>query len=252
MSLADWDLPWPALKVPPYRACSLGDWRMWQAEQIEQFGYFQDWRGRGSMFVLSRGDISWMSSARDEIDSQAPHVAAAYGHTVIMGAGMGIALYNLLDSPRVDRVTLVERDPSVLELLEAAAGLSRWPGVEKLRVELVDALAYSPHQAVDSLYADIWAMPGEPQTIREMQSIQQHVRAAQVGWWGQEIHYLQWLAAGAEPSLASYQAWAQELGLPLIEQNNPAYSAAVARVAGSYCYRSFLQDPVRNLALASA
>jgi hypothetical protein len=35
-----------------------------------------------------------MSNAR-MMDSQAPHVAAALGHTVLMGAGIGIALFNL-------------------------------------------------------------------------------------------------------------------------------------------------------------
>jgi hypothetical protein len=249
MSLAGWNLPWPELMLPPYCACELGDWRLKNVPQIEQFGYFQDWQGRADMFVLFNGETSWMSSARDEIDSQAPHVAAAHGHALLLGAGMGIALFNMLASPRVERLTLVERDPLVLELLEKSSRFSLWPGYDKLHIEIMDALDYRPVGPVDSLYADIWATPGEPQTIREMQDIQEQVQARVVSWWGQEIHYLEWLKPQGLPSRESYQAWARELDLPLIEQDSPAYIASVRQAARSYCYRSFLQDSARNPAL---
>lgn len=252
MSLAGWNLPWPELKIPAYHACSLGDWCLKKVPQIHQYGYFQDWQGQADIFALFKGEVSWMSSARDEIDSQAPHVAAARGHVLVLGAGMGIALFNLLASSRVAHLTLVERDPQVLELLEFSCRLSRWRGIKKLRIEIVDALDYRPAEPVDSLYADIWATPGEPQIVSEMQAIQQRVRATSLGWWGQEIQYLEWLKPHGIPSLAGYQAWAQELDLPLIEQDNSAYIAAVSQVARSYCYRTYRQNPTRSAALVLA
>jgi hypothetical protein len=157
---------------------------------------------------------------------------------------MGIALYNLLSKPDVTRVTLVERDPVVVDLLRAATNLDRWDGIEKLRVEIADALDFVPDAPVDHLYADIWAAPGEPRSIPDMQQMQANVRAAQVCWWGQELLFLNWLA-GEVPTLENYRAWANELGLPLIELNNPAYPAAVGQVAQSYCYRMFQNDPAR-------
>jgi hypothetical protein len=74
-------------------------WSLKKEKMVAQFGYFQDWEGRGDIDVLNYGERTWMSSARDEVDSQTPHVAAAFGHTVLMGAGMGIALFNLLSKP---------------------------------------------------------------------------------------------------------------------------------------------------------
>jgi len=244
---SDWKLPWPVLRIPEYREMTLGDWRLKKLPLIPQRGYFQDWQGEGEMFVLQESGASWMSTAWDEVDSQAPHVAAGRGHVVVMGAGMGVALFNFLARTEVRRVTLVEREELVLDLLEQAAGMSAWPGIEKLSVARMEALAYSPDGPVDHLYVDIWPAVGEPQAVGEVQAIQKRVKASSAGWWGQEIFFLEWLKRrGQVPSLESYAAWAAELGLPLIERGNPAYIAGVEQVAKSYFYRSFLADPRRS------
>ena len=241
---AAWNFPWPGLRVPIYRPASLGNWSLKKVKQVAQFGYFQDWQGQGDIDALFYVEQTWMSNARDEVDSQTPHVATAFGHTVLMGAGMGIALFNLLSKPDVTRVTLIERDPVVIELLRQSTDFEAWPGIEKLHIEITDALAYIPDLPVDHLYADIWATPGEMQSIPNMQRIQANVRASRVGWWGQELLFLDWLA-GKTPTLENYSAWADELGLPLIEQDNPAYPVAVEQVSKSYCYRMFQNDASR-------
>jgi hypothetical protein len=237
MRFADWSLPWPVLRLPEYRPVTMGHWALKKVPQITQFGYFQDWQGLEEMDALFYDEVTWMSTARDEIDSQAPYVATAFGHVVVMGAGMGVVIYNLLPMPQVERVTLVERDPQVIELLRQSTGFEQWPGAEKLQIELVDALEYRPTQPVDHLYVDIWATAGEAQVVAEMQRIQSQVQARQLGWWGQELHFLDWLN-GSEPGLSVYQSWAAEIGLPLIEQNNVAYIEAVKQVTKSYFYRS--------------
>jgi hypothetical protein len=100
---------------------------------------------------------------------------------------------------------------------------------------------------VDHLYVDIWPTIGEPQSEGQTQAIQRRVKASSVGWWGQEIFYLEWLARrGQTPSTASYAAWAEELGLPLIERGSPAYIAAMEQVARSNFYRRFLADTRRS------
>lgn len=238
------NFPWPGLCVPTYRPAALGNWSLKKVKQVAQFGYFQDWQGQGDIDALFYAEETWMSNARDEVDSQAPHVAAAFGHTILMGAGMGIALFNLLSKPDVTRVTLVERDPLVIELLHQSAGFETWAGIEKLRIVITDALDYLSDLTVDHLYADIWATPGEPRSIPDLQKIQANVHAKQVGWWGQELLFLDWLE-GETPTVENYCAWADELGLPLIERDNPAYPAAVEQVSKSYCYRMFQNDPAR-------
>ena len=237
--------PWPGLCIPAYQPLSVGMWSLKKVQNIAQFGYFAEWQGHGDIDALNFDQTSWMTSARDEIDSQAPHIATAHGHVAVMGAGMGIAVYNLLMKKDVSRVTLVERDPLVVDLLRAASGLDLWRGAEKLRVEICDALDYVPDSPVDHLYADIWATPGEPRSIPDMQRMQANQNPRQCGWWGQELNFLDWLN-GAEPTMDMYQMFAGETGLPLIEQANPSYIEAVKQVAKSYCYRMFAQDPSRS------
>jgi len=245
------NFPWPGLRVPIYRPASLGNWSLKKVKQVAQFGYFQDWQGQGDIDVLYYAEQTWMSNARDEVDSQTPHVATAFGHTVLMGAGMGIALFNLLSKPDVTRVTLIERDPVVIELLRQSTDFESWTGIEKLRIEIADALAYIPNQPVDHLYADIWATPGDLQSIPDMQRIQANVRASRVGWWGQELLFLDWLNEET-PTLENYRDWANELNLPLIEQDNPAYPVAIEQVSRSYCYRMFQNDPTRTKSMQPA
>jgi len=102
-----WNLPWPVLQIPEYREMTRESWTLKRLGTTPQFGYFQDWQGAGERVVLTEGERVWMSTDWSEVDSQAPHVAAGRGHIVVMGAGMGIALFNLLLKPEVRRVTLV-------------------------------------------------------------------------------------------------------------------------------------------------
>lgn len=241
MTDSQWDLPWPDLKIPAYRSMSLGPWSLQKHKRFPQMGYFRDWQeGQGDVYVLLRNGESWMSTALDEIDSNAPHVAAAKGQVVVMGAGMGLVLYNILSKPEVTRLTVVERDPLVIDLLRQMTDIDQWPGIEKLEIGIVDAFDYRPSYWVDYLYVDIWPKPGDPQALAHTQQIQRQVHAKTVSWWTQEIELLNWLEKrgyGSSPSLAQYGEWAAEIGLPLIEQDSLPYMACIPRVARSYYYR---------------
>ena len=237
-------LPWPELKIPTYHPLSLESWSLRKYPGLPQLGYFTNRQGTGEVFALLRDQESWMSTAWDEIESQAPHVAAAQGHVVIMGAGMGVVLYNILQKTDVERVTLVERDPVVLDLLRQVTDLDSWPGIEKLTSEIVDAFDYRPRRPVDFLYVDIWALPGDVEALPHTRQIQQQVQAASVGWWTQEIEFLFWLESnqyGICPTIELYCQWAKEIGLPLIEQHSASYPACIEQVAQSYCYRMVCQ-----------
>jgi hypothetical protein len=238
------ELPWPELKIPTYRPAALETWALQKCEHIMQMGYFQDWRGQSDIYALLHNGESWMSTALDELESQAPHVSAAKGHVVIMGAGMGVALYNILAKPDVTHVTVVEHDLRVIHLLRQATDIDSWVGIEKLGIEIVDAFDYLPVHPVDHLYVDIWARPGDPQALAHTQQIQKHLNAKTVGWWTQEIEFLDWLerkGCGVVPTMDLFRQWVGEIGLPLIEQNNPAYLACIAQVARSYCYQMVSQ-----------
>ena len=239
-----WQLPWSELEIPAYRLAQSGLWSLKKFENIFQQGYFQDWQGSGPIYALLQNGQSWMSTARDELDSQAPHVAAAQGKVVVMGAGMGVILYNILVKPEVTHVTLVERDAQVVKVLKQITNFNEWIGIEKLTITIVDAFDFQPAAPVDFLYVDIWANPGARGALTDMQKIQQKVQAKTVGWWTQEAFFLAWLEQkgyGEFPTLEQYKEWAEETKLPLIEQNSPEYIACIPQVARSYCYKVIRQ-----------
>ena len=172
---ARWDLPWPRLRIPTYREMALGAWSIRRMAPVSQWRYFHTELMIASQYTLLSGDESWMSTAPIEIEGQVQHVAAAHGHVVVMGAGLGVVLYNLLRKRQVKHVTLVEYDPDVIYLLRQAAGLDHWNGIQKLSCEIGDAFEYHSPIPVDTLYVDIWAKPADPQALADTQRIQRNV-----------------------------------------------------------------------------
>jgi len=240
-----WDLPWSRLQIPMFKEMNLGAWSIRWMEPVPQWRYFHDELIRAGQYTLSTPEESWMSTAPVEIEGQAQHVASAHGHVVVMGAGRGVALYNILAKPQVARVTLVERDPRVIDLLRASADFDHWANMEKLKIEIVDAFEFHPSSGVDHLYVDIWAKAADARALADTQRIQREVRATTVGWWTQEFFFLDWLRQkffDGAPTLEHYKSWAQEIDLPMIGQDEGAYMDCMARLAQGAFYRDVLRQ----------
>jgi hypothetical protein len=246
---ASWDLPWAPLQSPIYKEMTLGAWAIRWMAPVPQWRYFHTELITAGQYTLLAGDESWMSTAPIESEGQVQHVAAAYGHVVVMGAGLGVVLYNLLRKRQVTHVTLVERDPNVITLLRQAADLEHWDGIGKLATEIGDAFEFQSPTRVDCLYVDIWAKPADPQALADTQRIQRNVQAHTVGWWTQEVFFLRWLeqhGADQAPTLTQYQAWAREIDLPLIEQDNRDYMRCIAQLAASGWYQELRRAEATN------
>jgi hypothetical protein len=249
--LAQWRLPWPRPAVPRYRVAEVGTWRLDRLERVPQTGYFQDVLGDGEHWLLCSADEAWMSVSQVEVESHAPHLALAHGHVVLMGAGLGLALWNVLQSPAVTSVTMVEREPDVIELLRRAADLDAWPGRDRLEVVLTDAMTYRPAAGADYLYVDIWPMTGDRRAPGDVRRIQANVGAKLVSWWSQEIDLLRWLAARGRPlvvALEDVAEWAAARDLPLGPARSVDYVAWVNALARGrfferYCRHREHWDP---------
>ena len=181
-------------------------------------GYFQTGPTGGlrnyTMLVRDADDksITVMSTLPMEVESNAPHAAAAKGSVVIMGAGMGLTLFNILKMQGTSKVVVVERDPLVIQLLHKSAEIENWEGFEKLAFVNSDALQFVPQEQVDYLYVDIWDGLGNQEALSQMQKIQSNIKADLVSWWGQEIQFLRWMLGKDHrlpPTLNQYSQWAE-------------------------------------------
>ena len=161
-------LPWPELEVPEYsEASNGGGWKLEKKTPPMIRGYFNGLQiPKNDNWVLTKDNTFWMSLTPMETESQAPHAAAATGHTVIMGFGMGMLAYNVPKKPEVTKVTVIEIDPEVYVVQrgpmnqDPSAPSSRphfqvLRAVKNGRIVVVDEQAYSRPgpRAVDAVEA---------------------------------------------------------------------------------------------------
>jgi hypothetical protein len=143
--------------------------------------------------VLFQGAKVWMSETPMELESQGYQAHLASGHVVVMGLGLGVLAFNLLQNRDVNRIEVYERDPAVIALLDAAVPWSKSEIALKLTIRLEDAFSYSSNgDQPDVLFVDIWDAIGKENAEKYTRRIQELVKAKKVAWWGQELAFSSW------------------------------------------------------------
>jgi len=235
LSWPHYKLPWADPLVPDYRRVSTGRWKCEPTPAGSKImGYFRphNYAPSGWMFTqkVDNNWLKWMSLTPMELESHMPHIAAARGTVVVAGLGMGFYLYNIIRSPKVTRVIVLEKDKAVVNLWKHAINPVQWEGFRKVELVIGDALTYKPGFPVDFLYADIWPYLGAYEALGITQKLQANIQAKEVGFWGQEFDLLSWVMrqkrsgpADKHFTLTNYNTFCEEVGLPLVERQRPRY-----------------------------
>jgi hypothetical protein len=97
-----------------------------------------------------------MSDTYMELESNWPAVCRANGHVLVAGLGLGVILVPMLASPRVEHVTVVEREPDVIALVAPAFATHTARG--RLEIVEADIFTWRPPRGAryDTIYFDIW------------------------------------------------------------------------------------------------
>lgn len=233
------------LYMPTYRDGVAGRWKLMHGDFTLVRGYHSGLWGTWGLPVLLRnanGDgktwETWMSLSPYEIETQELGCRYACGHTVVMGLGMGWIAANIALNPAVRSVTVIERDPEVIDLFTQAQAFAGLPAeaIAKLRIIEADALLWQPDSPVDFLYADIWRHLTEPRALDEVRLMQANVHAGAIYFWGQElaIHRL----SDSDPETMPAAAWREavyctvrdNVALPLLLPEDFDYPALIAHV----------------------
>lgn len=227
-----------ALWLPRYRSGWHGDWSLRVSLSSAMRGYWGDTCAVNGTTVLTGpatgGETVWMSIVPMEIESQEIGIAAARGHTVVLGLGMGWAAANIALNPAVTRVTVVEHDPSVIALIADLGIFAQLPEPARGKITLVqaDAFDWRPDGPVDSLQADIWAKIVEPQKWDDVRRLHANIGADMLYFWGQEMEL--WRLAGSPSdrfTRADLDAVVASAGLPLVMSGAPDLADRIARGA---------------------
>jgi hypothetical protein len=227
-----WTLPWPEIRIPPYRIGRAGAWELKRQVQPVLRGYFRGLQACNANYLLVRDERVWMSLSPVEIESLAPHVPHMRGHVVIAGLGMGLALYNALLRRAVRQITVLECDSEVITLF--AAITDAWPELSRFSIQRVDAREWRSHAPVDFLYADIWDKVGVPQAAADTRTMCVNLRPKSAGYWGMEADFVSFLARNRwkPPVMQSqFRIWARTLGVPIAAYNNRAWLSRIPDVA---------------------
>lgn len=230
----DGELHREALFIPRYRPAVSGEWELRVAAFGHSPGY---WSGpvavEGLAALIRRGE-SWMSLTPLEIESQEIGIRAATGHVLIFGLGMGWAAAACAARPAVEVVTVVERDPDVIELHRELGIFSQLPSDARTKVRVVegDAFAYRPDRAVDLMMPDIWLPIVSDGRVDEVRRMQANVAAAAIYFWGQELEIARHaVAAGRSLDHDGIAATVREFGFPLAGTAGPDYPRKVEAAA---------------------
>jgi len=217
--------------LPEYRCGTYGAWTLKHkpGDSLER-GYFTGTDTEPPGYYLVRNGDIWMSTSRLERESHAVHLKHARGNVVVCGIGMGMYLYNIAAHPLVEQIIAVDIDAEIIDLVQQATDFQTWPGKSKIRFVNKDAMQLTAGdigmEQVDYLYVDIWPELGNPRAVAQTQAIQAVVNARTVGWWGQEIDFIDWLfhhwPKQQQPALADFVDFTESIGLP-IEEHTAAY-----------------------------
>jgi hypothetical protein len=228
---------------PRYRALRGASWSLERVPMLAARGYWgQVYPLRGAVILKgpsARGSASWMSMLPSEIESQEIGLSGAYGHTAVLGLGMGWLAANVALRPEVERVSVVERDPEIIQLAEASGVFEELPehARQKLSVIRADALDWVPSTPVDSLQADIWLSLSEDGKLSAVRRMQDNVGAQRIYFWGQELEIWRHACrrAGGAPEALDWETLrdivAGDLQLPLLLPAGPDYPEKIAAAA---------------------
>ncbi len=113
--------------------------------------------------ALIEKDRTYMSLIPHEMETMREPIEKAHGNVATYGLGMGYFAYMVSNKENVTSVTVLERDPTVIDIFTSFF-LPLFPHPEKIRIVQDDALTYIPKSTFDYLFVDLYhdAVDGLP------------------------------------------------------------------------------------------
>lgn len=123
---------------------------------LPQLGWFD----RAFEFPAIREDGRvWMTVTPNEINTIQPAVNESRGKVLTYGLGLGYYAFHCLLKADVESVTVVERNPAVIDMFRRHL-LPFFPRQDALHIVQADALDYAanimPHEGFDTVFTDLW------------------------------------------------------------------------------------------------
>ena len=144
-------------RIEPMELFVADDFRQDAAGRIlPQLGWFD----RTFDFPAIREDgLVWMTVTPNEINTIQPAVRESRGKVLTFGLGLGYYAFHCLTKEDVESVTVVEKNPAVIEVFTQQL-LPFFPRKDALRIVQADAFDYAenvmPGESFNTVFTDLW------------------------------------------------------------------------------------------------
>ncbi|MBQ7138945.1 MAG: hypothetical protein IJO39_08125 [Clostridia bacterium] len=123
---------------------------------LPQLGWFD---GAFEFPAIREDGRVWMTVTPNEINTIQPAVHESRGRVLTYGLGLGYYAFHCLLKDDVESVTVVERNPAVIDMFRRHL-LPFFPRQEALHIVQADAFDYAanimPHEGFDTVFTDLW------------------------------------------------------------------------------------------------
>ena len=134
---------------------------------------------------ITEDDATWMSVTPNEIFTMQPAIDAAHGKVLTLGCGMGYFAYMSALKDDVSKVTIVEKNPEVIELFTKYI-LPQFSVKDKVEIIQADAFEYM-ETLQDGLYdycfADIWIGNMDTLPYLQLKKICKKFEKTEMSYW---------------------------------------------------------------------
>jgi hypothetical protein len=134
--------------------------------------------------LLENNEV-WMSVTPNEISTMEKPIAEANGKVLTLGCGMGYYAYMVSLKDDVDSVTIIEKEPEVIELFKIFI-LPQFGNKDKVTIIQADAYEYMEKLedgTYDYCFADIWKGNTDAVPYIRMKKICSKFRRTRMSYW---------------------------------------------------------------------
>ncbi len=129
--------------------------------EIPQIGYFTE---EFCFPAVLENGIEWMTVTPNEVETMKAPIQESHGRVLTLGLGLGYFAFHASQKADVTEVTVVEKDPDVINLF-CTHILPQFPHREKVKIVKADAFDYMKKEfkpgRFDVLFADLWHDPSD-------------------------------------------------------------------------------------------
>ena len=137
---------------------------------------------------IRENDETWMGVTPNEIFTMEKPIREAKGKVLTLGCGLGYFAYMAGIKEDVEHVTIIEREPEVIELFEKYI-LPEFSCKDKITVVQADAPDYMKELAdgeFDYCFADIWISNTDAVSYLKLKEICKKFKATKMSYWIEE------------------------------------------------------------------